>query len=108
MRSRHALAALSQRRFISTVAGCADLISKNLEARGGAAAIDGIKSIRFDGRIIFPGDFSSNIRKRARIGTVDASRVDATLQGLDAVKPMTWRAWINSVPGPQGRRKCRP
>jgi len=33
------------------------LLAKNLEARGGAAALAAIKSITFEGRTIFPGDF---------------------------------------------------
>jgi hypothetical protein len=33
------------------------LIARNLEARGGAAALSAIKSISFEGRTIYPGDF---------------------------------------------------
>jgi hypothetical protein len=89
MRPRHALAALllSAGAIPAEAQDAQSLVSKNLEARGGAAAIDGIKSVRFNGRIIFPGDFELKYQEtRARIGTVDASRVDATLQGLDAVQ----------------------
>ena len=59
MTVRHCLAAL--------LVGCAavpaaaqdaqSLVARNLEARGGAAALDAIKNVSFDGRTIFPGDF---------------------------------------------------
>jgi hypothetical protein len=62
------------------------LIAKNLEARGGAAALSAIKSISFEGRTIYPGDFELTYKEvRARLGAVDASRVDLGLQGLDVV-----------------------
>ncbi len=89
MRIRHALAAL--------LIGCAgnpagaqdaqSLIAKNLEARGGAAAIDAIKSIGFEGRTIFPGDFELTFKSaQARFGNADAIRLDLSLQGLDLVQ----------------------
>lgn len=63
------------------------LIAKNLEARGGAAAVSAIKSIRFKGRTIFPGDFELTYQEtRARLGSEPAGRVDLTLQGLDLVQ----------------------
>lgn len=63
------------------------LVAKNLDARGGAAALAAIKSVRFNGRIIFPGDFELKYQEtRARLGASDASRIDALLQGLDAVQ----------------------
>jgi hypothetical protein len=62
------------------------LIAKNLEARGGAAALSAINSISFEGRTIYPGDFELTYKEvRARLGAVDASRVDLGLQGLDVV-----------------------
>ena len=89
MRIRHALAAL--------LIGCAanpasaqdaqSLIAKNLEARGGAAAIDGIKSISFQGRTIFPGDFELTFKSsQAHLASADAIRLDLSLQGLDLVQ----------------------
>lgn len=89
MRIRHALAAL--------VIGCAanpaaaqdaqSLIAKNLEARGGGAAIDAIKAVRFEGRTIFPGDFELSFKSaQARLGNVEAIRLDLSLQGLDLVQ----------------------
>lgn len=89
MRIRHALAAL--------LIGCAanpasaqdaqSLIAKNLEARGGAAAIDAIKSISFQGRTIFPGDFELTFKSsQAHLASADAIRLDLSLQGLDLVQ----------------------
>jgi hypothetical protein len=63
------------------------LIAKNLEARGGAAALDALKSVTFEGRVIFPGDFELTYKEaRARLGTADAARSDLSLQGLDVVQ----------------------
>jgi hypothetical protein len=62
------------------------LIAKNLEARGGAAAMDAIKNLSFQGRTIFPGDFEVTYREtRARIGGGAADRVQFGLQGLDII-----------------------
>src|SRR3954447_8075809 len=97
MRIRHALAAL--------LIGCGanpasaqdaqSLIAKNLEARGGAAAIDAIKSVSFDGRTIFPGDFELTYNEaRERVGAAAAIRYDLGLQGLDVVQSYDGRgAW---------------
>jgi len=89
MRIRHALAAL----LIGCAANSASaqdaqsLIAKNLEARGGAAAIDAIKSISFQGRTIFPGDFELTLKSsQAHLASADAIRLDLSLQGLDLVQ----------------------
>ena len=89
MTVRHCLAAL--------LLGCAaipavaqdaqSLIAKNLEARGGAAAIAAIKNVRFEGRTIFPGDFEVSYKEtHARTGTAAADRVEFGLQGLDIIQ----------------------
>lgn len=63
------------------------LIARNLEARGGAAALDAIKGVSFQGRILFPGDFELTYKEsRARIGAMAAARTDLSLQGLDVVQ----------------------
>jgi hypothetical protein len=64
------------------------LLDKNLEARGGADALAAIKSIRFDGKIIFPGGFELKYDEtRARTGADGAaSRMNATVQGLTYVQ----------------------
>jgi hypothetical protein len=63
------------------------LINKNLEARGGAAALEALKSISFDGRVIFPGDFELTYKEaRERLPTGAAGRTDLGLQGLDLVQ----------------------
>lgn len=60
------------------------LVTKNLEARGGEAALSAIKTIRFEGRTIFPGDFELTYKEtRAKVGEGAASRLDLTIQGLD-------------------------
>src|SRR5690348_7066601 len=64
------------------------LVAKNLEARGGAAALSAIKSIRFKGRSIAPGGFELSYEEtRDRVGPAAAAgRVDLTVQGLDLVQ----------------------
>lgn len=63
------------------------LVSKNLEARGGAEAFDAVKSISFEGRTIFPGDIELTYKEaRARTGAAAGIRYDLGLQGLDLVQ----------------------
>lgn len=64
------------------------LLDKNLEARGGAQALASIQSIRFDGKIVFPGDFELTYDEvRARGGpTGIESRIDASIQGLTVIQ----------------------
>ena len=63
------------------------LVARNLQARGGEAALSAIRSIRFEGRTIFPGNFELGYKEaRARLGSGTASRLDLTVQGLDLVQ----------------------
>lgn len=63
------------------------LIARNLEARGGAAALAAIRNVSFDGRTIFPGDFEVTYKEtRARFGDSAVDRVDFGLQGLDVIQ----------------------
>lgn len=81
------------------------LIDKNLEARGGATALGSIKSIRFEGKIVFPGDFElsyDEIRASGGPGGVQ-SRMEGSIQGLTYMQgydgQSAWR--VNPF---QGRR----
>jgi hypothetical protein len=64
------------------------LLDKNLEARGGADALAAIHSIRFDGRIIFPGDFELKYDETRARGGADGTemRMNGTVQGLTYVQ----------------------
>src|SRR5690242_19887894 len=110
MRIRHALAGL--------LIGCGavpavaqdaqSLIAKNLEARGGAAALDAIRNVSFDGRTIFPGDFEVTYKEtRAHLGAGDADRVDFGVQGLDITQAYdghgAWR--VNPLQGRKDAEK---
>ena len=78
------------------------LIDKNLEARGGAAALEAIKGVSFQGRILFPGDFELTYKEsRARLAGTTAARTDLSLQGLDVVQSYDGKgAWkINPFQG---------
>jgi len=60
------------------------LISKNIEAKGGAAALDAIKTIRFEGRLLVnQGQIEFKYTEiKKRLGKV---RADAALQGMAVV-----------------------
>lgn len=63
------------------------LIAKNLEARGGAAAIAAISNVSFEGRTLFPGDFELTYKEtRAKIGGSAQVRAEFGLQGLNVVQ----------------------
>jgi hypothetical protein len=86
---RHCLAAL----LLSSAAvpACAQdaqsLVARNLEARGGAAALAAIKNVTFEGRTIFPGDFEVTYKEtHARAGAGDEGRLDLGVQGLDIIQ----------------------
>lgn len=81
-----------------------ELVAKNLAARGGADALAALKSVKFTGKLIFPGDFQlAYDETRAHEAKGDATRVNASIQGLTLVQAYDgtngWR--INPF---QGRR----
>ena len=81
-----------------------ELVSKNQAARGGAEALAALKSVKFTGKLIFPGDFQLTYDEtRAHEGNGDAARINASIQGLTLVQAYDgasgWR--INPF---QGRR----
>jgi len=81
------------------------LLAKNLEARGGAAALAAIKSITFEGRTIFPGDFEVTYKEtRARTAAGGADRVDFGVQGLDIIQAYDGRGDGWKVNPLQGRK----
>ena len=62
-----------------------ELVAKNLEAKGGAAALEAIKTIRFDGRLLInQGQVELKYTEtKKRPGQV---RTDAVLQGMNLVQ----------------------
>lgn len=84
------------------------LIAKNLEARGGAAALAAIKNVSFDGRTIFAGDFEVTYKEtRARLGAGAGDRVDYGIQGLNITQAYDGRnGWkINPLQGRKDAEK---
>jgi hypothetical protein len=64
------------------------LLDKNLEARGGAQALSAVKSIQFNGKMIFPGDFElayAEIRSRGGGDGIEA-RMEGVVQGLTYIQ----------------------
>jgi hypothetical protein len=104
---RHGLAALLVG-CVSVPAAAQDapsLIAKNLEARGGAAALAAIRNVSFEGRTIFPGDFEVTYKEwRARGRANAADRVDFGLQGLDIIQAYDGRGGAWKVNPLQGRK----
>jgi hypothetical protein len=89
MRYTHAVAALllSAGAIPAYAQDAQSLVAKNQEARGGAAALDALKGVSFEGRTIFPGDFELTYKEaRARSGATTEIRYDMGLQGLDLVQ----------------------
>lgn len=107
MTMSHVLAALLVG-SVAIQAGAQDaqsLVAKNLEARGGEAALSAIKSIRFHGRTIFPGNFEASYEEtRARVGSGAAGRVDLTVQGLDLVQSYDGHGGAWKINPFQGRK----
>ena len=87
---RHLAAALllGSAAFSAAAQDARSLIAKNLEARGGEAALSAIKTIKFHGRSIAPGGFELTYDEtRQRLGpSAAADRLDLTVQGLDLVQ----------------------
>lgn len=104
MTVRHCLAALlvGVAAIPAAAQDAQSLVAKNLEARGGAATLAAIKSVSFEGRTIFPGDFEVTYKEvRAKIGISTGDRVDYGIQGLDIIQAYDGRsAWkINPLQG---------
>ena len=82
-----AAALLSSSALAATDLTATDLAARNLAARGGAEKLAALKSVRFDGKLVFPGDFQLTYQEtRARGDKADSVRVDAALQGLTVIQ----------------------
>lgn len=78
-------AALAQTETAAPTPTVDQLVAKNLEAKGGAAALAAIKSVRFEGRMLVnQGQLELKVTEiKERPGKV---RTDAVLQGMDLVQ----------------------
>jgi hypothetical protein len=63
----------------------ADLIAKNLAARGGAAKLAAISTVVYTGKMVVPGDFQLSFSETLARKN-NAARNDATIQGLTLVQ----------------------
>ena len=81
--------------------GVDELVAKNAAARGGLDKIQAIKSIKFEGRLRFGGNFDLDFVQYQK--APDSSRSEATVQGLTQVRAWNGKeAWSIS---PFGGRK---
>jgi hypothetical protein len=107
---RHCLAALllSCASVPAFAQDAQSLAAKNLEARGGTAALAAIKNVSFQGRVIFPGDFEVTYKEtRARTAAGPADRADLGIQGLDIIQAYDGRGgWkVNPLQGRKDAEK---
>ena len=96
------LSATASRLVAAPEPSAAELMAKNLAARGGAAALAAIDTIQFDGKFIAPGDFQLTYHgTRARNPGGDRMRDDLTIQSLTIVQAYDGQsAWkINPFQG---------
>jgi outer membrane lipoprotein-sorting protein len=64
--------------------GADDIIARQIAARGGADKLAAIKSLRFEGKLLAPGDFRLDmVQFKTRVGK---TRTDLTIQGLTIVQ----------------------
>ncbi len=80
----HACAALAAAFVVpgaATAQTADELVAKYVDALGGAAAVNAINSVQFEGEMRFPGDFKLTY-KEVRAKEKGASRTEAALQGL--------------------------
>jgi hypothetical protein len=79
----------------------ADLVARNLAARGGNAALAALKSVRLEGKLIFPGGFELTFNE-VRAG--GATRSEAALQGLALVQAYDGKGGAWRINPFQGRK----
>ena len=81
------------------------LVAKNLEARGGPAALSAINNVTFEGRTIFPGGFEVTYKEtHARVGASAADRSEFGVQGLAITQAYDGRGGAWKVNPLQGRK----
>jgi hypothetical protein len=61
-----------------------ELIAKNLDARGGLASVQAIKTLKSEGKLLFGGQFELTFTQYQKAPA--SARTDASLQGLTAVQ----------------------
>ncbi|WP_152417401.1 hypothetical protein [Sandarakinorhabdus sp. AAP62] len=79
----------------------ADLVARNLAARGGSAALAALKSVRLEGKLIFPGGFELTYNE---VRSGGATRFEAALQGLALVQAYDGKGGAWRINPFQGRK----
>lgn len=79
----------------------ADLVAKNLNARGGSAALAALKSVGLEGKLIFPGGFELTYNE---VRSGGATRIEAALQGLALVQAFDGKGGAWRINPFQGRK----
>jgi len=84
VRTMGALVALMLACASAQAASVDDLVAKNLEARGGVARLQAIKTLKAEGKLLFGGQFELGLAQYQK--APDSIRNEASLQGLTAVQ----------------------
>ena len=84
MRWRYVLVALALASGGAQAIGVDELVAKNLEARGGAAKLQAIKTLKASGKLVFGGQFELTFVSYRK--APESSRTEVSLQGLTAVQ----------------------
>jgi hypothetical protein len=84
VRTKSALVALMLACATAQAASVDELVAKNLEARGGVARLQAIKTLRAEGKLLFGGQFELGLAQYQK--APESIRNEASLQGLTAVQ----------------------
>src|SRR5215470_5471031 len=63
-----------------------ELVAKHVEARGGAAQLRSVQSVRLTGKLVFTGQFGVELRVMELIKRPGQIRQEVSIQGLTAVQ----------------------
>jgi len=88
MRIRNGLLALALGVFAANASAldADELITKNIEAKGGLAAIQAIDTMEATGRMQFTGDFAVDLDLRQVVSRKGKVRQEASLQGMTSIQ----------------------
>ena len=108
MRTTGALVALMFACATARAASVDELVAKNLEARGGLARLQAIKTLKAEGKLLFGGQFELGLVQYQK--APDSIRNEASLQGLTAVQAWDGKeAWqISPFQGRKDPEKMTP
>jgi len=108
VRTKGALVALMLACATAQAASVDELVAKNLEARGGSARLQAIRTLKAEGKLLFGGQFELGLTQYQK--APQSVRSEASLQGLTAVQAWDGKeAWqISPFQGRKDPEKMTP